>query len=93
MLYYNGDFDPEGLLIAAKLKEKYQDKLELFCYTELDYENCVSKNKVSLSRLNKLSKVDLEDLMVIKNLLVQKGLAAYQENNKERICEFIGKIV
>ncbi|MEG0995110.1 MAG: DUF2399 domain-containing protein, partial [Bacilli bacterium] len=30
-LYYNGDFDPEGLLIAYKLKEKYYDQLTLFC--------------------------------------------------------------
>ena len=61
-LYYNGDFDPEGLLIASKLKEKYKDNIELFCYTKEDYECCVSKNIINDSRLKKLNKVNYKDL-------------------------------
>lgn len=31
-LYYAGDFDPEGLLIAQRLKKRYGDRLELWNY-------------------------------------------------------------
>ena len=88
-LYYNGDFDPEGLLIANNLKEKYQDKLELFCYEEIDYNNCVSKQIINNGRLNKLNNVVENDLNLIKKLLQKNKLAGYQENNKERIIKYI----
>lgn len=89
MLYYNGDFDPEGLLIASKLKEKYQDKLKLFCYELEDYINCLSKKGIPSKRLSKLLRIDDKDLLKIKELLIDKKLAAYQENNKERIMKYI----
>lgn len=88
-LYYNGDFDPEGLLIASKLKERYQEKIELFCYDKIDYDMCVSKKKISNSRLNKLLKINTSQLLVVKELLYDVKLAAYQENNKDRIINFI----
>lgn len=88
-IYYNGDFDPEGLIIANKLKEKYQDNLTLFCYTKPDYQECISKKKISQQRLNKLSKITLPDLLGIKELLLQTKYSAYQENNKERIITYI----
>lgn len=89
MLYYNGDFDPEGLLIASKLKEKYQEKLNLFCYKKQDYENCISKKSIISKRINKIAKIKNKDLLEIKKLLIAKKLAAYQENNKKRIMEYI----
>lgn len=88
-LYYNGDFDPEGLLIANKLKEKYQDNLTLFCYDEIDYFTCISKKKISVNRLKKLLKVNVKELMIMKCLLNVNMYSAYQENNKERIFSFI----
>ncbi|MCI6266530.1 MAG: TIGR02679 domain-containing protein [Erysipelotrichaceae bacterium] len=88
-LYYNGDFDPEGLIIASKLKEKYQSNLELFCYSISDYETCISKKKISPSRLNKLSKIETQELLEIKELLLKNKVAAYQENNKKRIINFL----
>lgn len=88
-IYYNGDFDPEGLLIAQKLKEKYQEELELFCYESKDYHSCLSKKSISPSRLKKLSKISSEELLEIKELLVNTKFSAYQENNKARILKFI----
>ena len=92
-LYYNGDFDPEGLLIANKLKEKYQDNLNLFCYDIIDYNNCISKKKIDESRLKKLSKVNAKELLMIKELLKENKYSAYQENNKERILNFIRRMI
>lgn len=88
-LYYNGDFDPEGLLIAQKLKDKYGDKLELMCYSIEDYNNCISKKRISNSRLKKMNKINDKDLLGIKELVLNSQYAAYQENNKERIVKFI----
>ncbi len=90
-LFYNGDFDPEGLLIAQKLKEKYPN-LQLFCYQKEDYEASFSKNEISNARINKLKGIKEKDLMVISNLIKTKKNVAYQENNKERIMEFIKKL-
>lgn len=91
-LYYNGDFDPEGLLIANKLKEKYDKSIEFICYTKDDYYNCISHNIVTKKRLNKLQNVNVEELDIIKHLLICNNKAAYQENNKERIIKAINEI-
>lgn len=88
-IYYNGDFDPEGLLIANKLKEKYSDNLVLFCYEKIDYDNCMSKSMISEIRLKKLSKINADELSDIKNILINSKYSAYQENNKDRIINFI----
>ena len=91
-LYYNGDFDPEGLLIANKLKEKYDKNIEFICYTKEDYYNCISHNVVTKKRLNKLQNVSVAELDMIKNLLICNNKVAYQENNKERIIKAINDI-
>lgn len=90
-IYYNGDFDPEGLIIANKLKNKYQDRLELFCYDEIDYDNCKSNKIISNERLNKMKKINDSKLIIIKNQLLKNKLAAFQENN-DRIIEYLKTI-
>lgn len=92
IIYYNGDFDPEGLLIASKLKERYTDNLILFCYDKIDYNNSLSNKKISDKRLNKLSKVNSSELSEIKQLVLKNKSCSYQENNKDRIIDFIKKI-
>ena len=89
VLYYNGDFDPEGLLIADKLQNKYKNKLKLFCYKKQDYENCISNNNIDKKRLNILEKIYNKDLLIIKKLLIDNKLSGYQENNKEKIINYI----
>lgn len=88
-LYYNGDFDPEGLLIAQKLKEKYQDEIQFIGYEEVDYQNCVSKKQVSEARLKKLTNIKDKDLFFVRDLLLKYKYAAYQENNKDRLVSLI----
>lgn len=93
IIYYNGDFDPEGLLIASRLKERYTDNLILFCYDKIDYNNSLSNKKISDKRLNKLSKVNFSELSEIKQLILKNKSCSYQENNKDRIIDFIKKII
>ncbi len=87
-IYYNGDFDPEGLLIADKLKIRFPS-IRLFCYDVLDYNNAKSKEKISSSRLKKLDNINAKELQNIKTLLLQNKTSAYQEQNLDRIKEYI----
>lgn len=89
-IYYNGDFDPEGLIIAQKLKEKFEN-LQLFCYDKIDYNNCKSNSRISDSRLKKLDNVERVELKEIKNLLLLNKIPGYQEQNIDRIKEYINK--
>lgn len=87
-LYYNGDFDPEGLLIADKLVKRFS-KLELFGYSLNDYEICKSSEEIGAGRLKKLAKVTTDELMEMREILISEKKAGYQEKNIERIRKFI----
>lgn len=87
-LYYNGDFDPEGLLIASKLKESFPN-LNLFCYETSNYDDIRTKEKISSSRIKKLDNINFEELKSIKEQLKKYRHAVYQENNIESIKKFI----
>lgn len=89
-MFYNGDFDPEGLLIANTLKQEFP-KIKLFCYDKLDYINSISREKISNSRLKKLDNINTNELEEIKKMLLSNKLSAYQEQNLNRIKEFIIK--
>lgn len=87
-IYYNGDFDPEGLLIAEKLKLRFSN-IELFCYDALDYNNAKSKEKISSARLKKLDSFNTLELQNIKKILLESKISAYQEQNLDRIRKYI----
>lgn len=87
-IYYNGDFDPEGLLIAEKLKIKFPS-IELFCYDVIDYDKAKSKEKISASRLKKLDNIKSIELYKIKKELLENKVSAYQEQNIDNIRKYI----
>ena len=64
-IYYNGDFDPEGLIIASNICEKFPE-IKLFCYKKDDYLKSKSQNKISKSRLKKLDNIKNVELITIK---------------------------
>ena len=78
-IYYAGDFDPEGLMIAYKLKERYKGKVRFLNYTRESYINTMSNNLIeekSMSQLNKINCSELDE--VIRELRINKR-SAYQE--------------
>lgn len=89
-IYYNGDFDPEGLLIAEKLKLRFPS-VEMMCYDVIDYNKSKSKEKISNSRLKKLDNINLKELNRIKQELLENKTSAYQEQNIDRIKEYMMK--
>ena len=81
--YYAGDFDPEGLLIAQRLKKRYREKLVLWNYREEWYEKYVSSVELSGASLKKLEKIDIPEFQGIKKRMYQMKKAAYQETMME----------
>lgn len=77
--YYAGDFDPEGLQIAQRLKERYGNRLQLWNYRREYYETYRSQVEISQKSLKKLDKIYLEELKEIKSALMEYKSAAYQE--------------
>ena len=77
--YYHGDFDPEGLLIAQRLKERYGESLQLWNYRADWYERYLSDVNLSEVRMKKLEKVYLPELLEVKMQMQKRKRAAYQE--------------
>lgn len=78
-MYYAGDFDPEGILIADTLKRRYPS-LILWHYHPTDYEHAISNKEISVKRLRMLSKCSQQELKILGTLLMERKLAGYQES-------------
>ncbi len=87
-LYYNGDYDPEGLLIADKLNNKYSN-IKLFLYDGKSYFNTKPNVSLSNNRLHKLELIKSKELQEVKRLLLENKKCGYQENNLLSIEGFI----
>lgn len=91
-IYYAGDFDPEGLMIAYKIKKRYKNKVKFLNYTKEGYINTMSNNIIeekSMSQLNKINCIELDE--VIRELRINKR-AAYQELLIDEYLDLIKKI-
>lgn len=80
IFYYAGDFDPEGLLIAQNLKERYGKRLVLWNYQLEYYQKMKSEVVLSEERIKKLEKVHCRELQEIRAALEAEKKAGYQEN-------------
>ena len=92
-IYYAGDFDPEGLMIAYKIKKRYKDKVKFLNYTKESYINTMSNNIIeekSMSQLNKINCSELDE--VINELRINKR-AAYQELLIDEYLDLIKKVI
>ena len=78
-IYYNGDYDPEGLGIAQRLKDRYGERLVLWHYTEEDYRQALSDKPVSDGRMKMMEKLTSPELVRIAELIRETGRAGYQE--------------
>lgn len=78
-IYYAGDFDPEGLLIAQKLSQFYEGEFRYWHMTTQDYECCKSKEVISDKRLKSLKKIKDENLVELAEQIKRSKRAGYQE--------------
>ncbi|MGI6006115.1 MAG: DUF2399 domain-containing protein [Ruminococcus sp.] len=79
-VWYAGDFDPEGLLIAQKLKQYYQGEFHYWHMTAADYEKSRSREMISPRRLKMLDKIWDEQLTETAEAVKTEKTAGYQEN-------------
>ncbi|MFR4948657.1 TIGR02679 domain-containing protein [Thomasclavelia spiroformis] len=80
ILYYAGDFDPEGLLISDKLKQRYLDTLNLWGYSKENFYQILSKQQHLFSkRMKKLYNLQTPVLKDIADLIIKNAAFGYQE--------------
>lgn len=81
IIYYAGDFDPEGLGIAERLLQRYGDQVQLWKYKKEDYIKSLSDEKIEPYRLNQLNNaINHHELEEIKTQMKTIKKAGYQEN-------------
>lgn len=78
-VYYSGDFDPEGINIAYRLKERYKDKLILWRYDIQTYKSITSEVEFNERRLKQLDKISSPDLKDLVEYIKDTKKCAYQE--------------
>lgn len=78
-IYYSGDFDPEGLLIADRLCQKYKDRFHFLRYGVDDYIKALSEETINNMRLAKLNKIESPELYDVIDKMRKIKRAGYQE--------------
>lgn len=77
-LYYSGDIDPEGIVIAEKLKKRYQDRVILWRMDQETYKGSISNEDIS-SRLSKLDNLTSPEWNGLITMMREVKKAGYQE--------------
>jgi uncharacterized protein (TIGR02679 family) len=80
MIYYSGDFDPEGLHMAQHLLLRYPQHTRLWHYDKASYLGCQSGLELSAARLNKVDSIHVSELQEVKDVVFQQRKSAYQED-------------
>lgn len=93
IIYYSGDYDPEGLLIADKLKKRYGSKLILWRYSIDDYKKCISQKVASSPRLKQLNNIISTELKQIAEEIAANGLCGYQEQLIDDLSYDVRKVL
>lgn len=83
-LYYSGDFDPEGILIADKLWRRFPN-MEFICMEESYYKKALSDVFLDEKRLKKLAKTENPGLRKLSSCMNRIKFAGYQERIIEDI--------
>ena len=78
-IYYSGDLDPEGILIAQKLEDYYKGKFYFWHMDVEDYEKCRSEETISDRRMKILDKITDARLIPVVNQIRKYKTAGYQE--------------
>lgn len=78
-VYYAGDLDPEGILIAQKLSQYYKGEFHYWHMETADYEKCRSEEVISPKRMKILERITDGRLKPVMDRIEEYGTAGYQE--------------
>ena len=79
VVYYAGDLDPEGLLIAQKISEYYAGEFHYWHMTVEDYEKSKSNETISEKRIKSLERITDTELFPVAEKMRLDRLTGYQE--------------
>ncbi|MGN1405806.1 MAG: TIGR02679 domain-containing protein [Erysipelotrichaceae bacterium] len=79
-IYYAGDMDPEGLMIAYGLYKLNSEYIHFWHMDKDDYLKAISNEDVNEQRMSLLNTIDAAELKETIDCLKQNKKAAYQEN-------------
>lgn len=83
-LYYCGDIDPEGLLMAQKLKNAFDEKVQWLALEPKSFEKYKTKRMISEKRVKQLQHLSDPQLKRLSQL-VATGYVSYQEGFLDEI--------
>lgn len=78
-VYYAGDLDPEGILIAQKLSQYYKGEFHYWHMETADYEKYRSEEVISPKRMKILERITDGRLKPVVDRIEEYGTAGYQE--------------
>lgn len=91
MIYYSGDFDPEGLSMLNRLFLRYPGQVVPWHFSLADYRVCLSKESIAPHRLKQLSSVNIPEVLPVKEEILARKKAGYQEGILHELWEDIKK--
>jgi uncharacterized protein (TIGR02679 family) len=77
-LFYSGDFDPEGIGMAYRLKQRYPNYVTFWRMDSCSYEKSESEEDIS-SRIARIEAISLRELDGVIDAMRQRRKAGYQE--------------
>ena len=77
MFWYSGDFDPEGLLIAQRLRQRYEN-VQLWHFSAVEYQR--TQIPLPANRLKRLQGICDPELKPIVMKMQEWKCAYYQES-------------
>jgi uncharacterized protein (TIGR02679 family) len=85
LIYYSGDHDPEGILMANRIKRKFEQKVVFWNFNVDSYFDGLSQEMISESRLKQLNTVDYSELKELVNAMQEVKKTGYQEKQKDKL--------
>ncbi len=79
VIYYSGDLDPEGMLIAQRLAKRYPKLLRYWRFSCEDYERVLSNKTLTKISMAKLENIRDPRLVPLARRMQKARQAAYQE--------------
>lgn len=78
-IYYSGDYDGNGLMIASKLKRRFS-KIKYWKYDIKTYLDNLSQKKIEEKGISKIKNLKDSQLDELLKVVLQKRVAVYQES-------------
>ena len=91
-LYYAGDMDPEGLLMAEKLSKAFSKQISFLAMDEQAFEQGKERKIYEMNRLKKMKQIEHEELKQLIPL-IQQNQVCYQEGCIDYLIQQIEQIL